>query len=93
MEIQELARYFSGAKGREAHLVAMKYRTIDLMLRANVDVDTIAQTIGLTKGQVYRLIREYRQPDWYKSFIDRYYDKLILNNEYPNKDRIKFEMK
>lgn len=62
-------------------------------MRVNIDVPTIAQTVGLTKGQVYRLIREYRQPSWYKEFIDRYYDKLILNNEYPNKDRIKFEMK
>ena len=71
----------------------MKYKTIDLMMSVNIDVPTIAQTVGLTKGQVYRLIREYRQPIWYKEFISRYYDRLILNNEYPNKDRIKFEMK
>jgi hypothetical protein len=83
MEIQELGRYFSGQKGKGSHLVAMKVRTIELMVLADYSISDIAQTVCLTKGQVYRLLREYNQPEWYKDFINKYYDHFILSGEYP----------
>lgn len=83
MEIQELGIYFSGAKGKGSHLVAMKVRTIELMVLADYSISDIARTVCLSKGQVYRLIREYRQPEWYKDFINKYYDHFITSNSYP----------
>lgn len=62
------------------------------MLDADIDVRSIARTVNLTTGQVYRLIREYNQPVWYNKFISLYYDKLILSNNYPDKEEIIYKL-
>jgi hypothetical protein len=53
------------------------------MVLADYSISDIAQTVCLTKGQVYRLLREYNQPEWYKDFIDEYYNYLITSSSYP----------